>query len=51
MRCAALPLATTEANLRGIVDASQAAHAKVLLVGMYVPPNYGGLFAKVPRCV
>ncbi|WP_061149694.1 arylesterase [Caballeronia arvi] len=36
-----VPLATTETNLRGIVDASQAAHAKVLLVGMYVPPNYG----------
>ncbi|SAK77603.1 arylesterase [Caballeronia hypogeia] len=36
-----VPLATTESNLRGIVDASQAAHAKVLLIGMYVPPNYG----------
>ena len=36
-----VPLATTEANLRTIVEASQAAHAKVLLVGMYVPPNYG----------
>jgi acyl-CoA thioesterase I len=36
-----VPLATTETNLRGIVDASQAAHAKVLLVGMYVPSNYG----------
>lgn len=36
-----VPLATTEANLRSIVDASQAAHAKVLLIGMYVPPNYG----------
>ncbi|WP_404980025.1 MULTISPECIES: arylesterase [unclassified Caballeronia] len=36
-----VPLTTTEANLRAIVDASQAAHAKVLLIGMYVPPNYG----------
>jgi acyl-CoA thioesterase I len=36
-----VPLATTETNLRAIVDASQAAHAKVLLIGMYVPPNYG----------
>ncbi|WP_250492366.1 arylesterase [Caballeronia sp. GAWG1-1] len=36
-----VPLATTETNLRGIVEASQAAHAKVLLIGMYVPPNYG----------
>jgi acyl-CoA thioesterase I len=36
-----VPLATTETNLRAIVDASHAAHAKVLLIGMYVPPNYG----------
>jgi acyl-CoA thioesterase I len=36
-----VPLTTTETNLRSIVDASQAAHAKVLLIGMYVPPNYG----------
>jgi acyl-CoA thioesterase I len=36
-----VPLDTTQTNLRAIVDASQAAHAKVLLVGMYVPPNYG----------
>ncbi|KNH04112.1 Arylesterase precursor [Candidatus Burkholderia brachyanthoides] len=36
-----VPLETTQTNLRGIVDASQAAHAKVLLIGMYVPPNYG----------
>jgi acyl-CoA thioesterase-1 len=36
-----VPLATTEANLRTIVERSQAVHAKVLLVGMYVPPNYG----------
>ncbi len=36
-----VPLATTEANLRTIIDKSQAINAKVLLVGMYVPPNYG----------
>jgi len=36
-----VPLASTEANLRTIVEQSQAAHAKVLLIGMYVPPNYG----------
>jgi len=36
-----VPLATTEANLRTIIEKSQAANAKVLLVGMYVPPNYG----------
>lgn len=36
-----VPLATTEANLRTIIEKSQAVNAKVLLVGMYVPPNYG----------
>ncbi|SAL39311.1 arylesterase [Caballeronia sordidicola] len=36
-----VPLATTEANLRTIIEKSQAASAKVLLIGMYVPPNYG----------
>lgn len=36
-----VPLATTESNLRAIIDKSQAINAKVLLVGMYVPPNYG----------
>jgi acyl-CoA thioesterase-1 len=36
-----VPLATTEANLRTIIEKSQAINAKVLLVGMYVPPNYG----------
>jgi acyl-CoA thioesterase I len=36
-----VPLATTQANLQTIIDRSRAANAKVLLVGMYVPPNYG----------
>ncbi|RQS65362.1 arylesterase [Burkholderia sp. Bp8963] len=36
-----VPLATTERNLREIVADVQRAHAKVVLVGMYVPPNYG----------
>jgi acyl-CoA thioesterase-1 len=36
-----VPLATTKANLQAIIEQSQAANAKVLLVGMYVPPNYG----------
>jgi acyl-CoA thioesterase-1 len=36
-----VPLATTETNLRAIIDKSQAINAKVVLVGMYVPPNYG----------
>jgi acyl-CoA thioesterase I len=36
-----VPLATTRENLQSIIEQSQAANAKVLLVGMYVPPNYG----------
>lgn len=36
-----VPLATTERNLREIVGDAQRARAKVVLVGMYVPPNYG----------
>lgn len=36
-----VPLTTTEDNLRTIIEQTQKAHAKVVLVGMYVPPNYG----------
>lgn len=36
-----LPLEQTRANLEIIVKAAQAAGAKVLLVGMRLPPNYG----------
>lgn len=52
-----LPLEMTEGNLRTMTQAAQKAGAKVLLVGMQVPPNYGGdyaakfsdLFAKVAK--
>lgn len=52
-----LPLAMTEDNLTAMTQASQNAGAKVLLVGMQVPPNYGadyagrfaGVFEKVAR--
>ncbi|WPB59424.1 arylesterase [Xylophilus sp. GOD-11R] len=37
-----LPLAGTEDNLIAMVKAAQAIKAKVLLVGIQVPPNYGG---------
>lgn len=40
-----LPLEMTEANLRAIVERSRAAGARVLLVGMQIPPNYGPDFA------
>jgi len=36
-----LQLKATEDNLRGMIDAAQKAKAKVLLVGMRIPPNYG----------
>jgi acyl-CoA thioesterase-1 len=36
-----LPLATTRANLVRMIQLSQAAGARVVLVGMKIPPNYG----------
>lgn len=36
-----LPVAETEANLRGIIQRSQEAGARVLLTGMQIPSNYG----------
>jgi acyl-CoA thioesterase-1 len=52
-----LPLTGTEDNLAAMTEAAQKAGAKVLLVGMQVPPNYGtdyanrfaGLFEKVAK--
>jgi acyl-CoA thioesterase-1 len=52
-----LPLSGTEDNLSAMTEAAQKAGARVLLVGMQVPPNYGGdyanrfsgLFAKVAK--
>lgn len=36
-----LPLTELETNLRAMINASRNAKAKVLLVGMQLPPNYG----------
>jgi acyl-CoA thioesterase I len=36
-----LPLAAAETNLRKMITEAQNAKAKVLLVGMQIPPNYG----------
>ena len=52
-----LPLDMTEKNLSTITQASKKAGARVLLVGMQVPPNYGsayaatfsGLFGKIAK--
>lgn len=41
-----LPLASTRDNLRAMVRAGKAAKAKVLLVGMQVPPNYGPAYSR-----
>jgi acyl-CoA thioesterase-1 len=41
-----LPLAMTDENLSQMVDLARKAGARVLLVGMQVPPNYGGDYAR-----
>jgi acyl-CoA thioesterase-1 len=40
-----LQLAATEANLHDMITSSQKQKAKVLLVGMRIPPNYGPDYA------
>lgn len=40
-----LPLDMTQANLNAMADAARAAGARVVLVGMQVPPNYGRRYA------
>ena len=41
-----LSLQMTEANLSAMAQAAQTAGAKVLLVGMQMPPNYGATYGK-----
>jgi acyl-CoA thioesterase-1 len=41
-----LPVAATEANLNAMIAAAQKAKAKVLLVGMQIPPNYGRAYTE-----
>ncbi len=41
-----LPLASTRDNLRAMVKAGKAAGAKVLLVGMQIPPNMGPSYTR-----
>jgi acyl-CoA thioesterase-1 len=41
-----LPLDMTRANLLAMVQAAKAAGAKVLVVGMQVPPNYGARYGQ-----
>lgn len=41
-----LPVAQMKQNLAGMVRAAQAAKARVLLVGVRMPPNYGADYAR-----
>jgi acyl-CoA thioesterase-1 len=41
-----LPLNMTQANLTAMTQAAKAAGARVLIVGMQVPPNYGQKYAQ-----
>lgn len=41
-----LPMAMTRDNLQAMTRAAQSAGARVLLLGMQVPPNYGQAYAK-----
>ncbi|MEZ5703589.1 MAG: arylesterase [Burkholderiaceae bacterium] len=41
-----MPLSTTQANLAAMVRASHDAGAKVILVGMEMPPNYGARYTR-----
>ena len=41
-----LPLNMTQANLSAMAQAAKAAGARVLIVGMQVPPNYGQKYAQ-----
>jgi acyl-CoA thioesterase-1 len=40
-----LPIAAAQANLRAIAETSAKAGAKVMLIGMRIPPNYGHDYA------
>jgi acyl-CoA thioesterase-1 len=42
----ALPLATLRTNLREMVEQSRAAGARVVLVGIRLPPNYGPAYTR-----
>lgn len=41
-----LPVASAEGNLRAMVDMAQEKNAKVMLVGMRMPPNYGRAYTE-----
>lgn len=44
-----LPVARMKANLAAIIRAAKRSHARVLLVGMLMPPNYGARYTRTFR--
>lgn len=46
-----LPLPVMQRNLASMIEKSQAAGAKVMLIGMRMPPNFGPVFAEKFRAV
>jgi len=46
-----LPLTDMQANLEAMIDQSRAAGARIVLVGMQLPPNYGPSYADKFRSV
>lgn len=40
------PLSATAANLRAMIDAARAAGARVGLIGMQIPPNFGPVYTR-----
>lgn len=41
-----LPMQNMEDNLQSMIDKAKAIHAKVLLIGMRIPPNYGQIYTQ-----
>jgi len=46
-----LPLSDMQSNLEAMIDQSRAAGARIVLVGMQLPPNYGPAYADKFRAV
>ena len=46
-----LPLAASRENLRQMIERTQATKARVVLVGMVIPPNYGARYGQEFRAM
>jgi acyl-CoA thioesterase-1 len=49
--CAGLPVGQKRSNLDSIIDRFAGAGAKILLVGMRIPPNYGPVYSESFRAL